>query len=55
MKPLVDRQDDTNLIIIKNKGHQVFGQFNGYLVLDDGKKLIIKDALGFGEAITNHY
>jgi hypothetical protein len=55
MKPLVDRQDDTNLIIIKNKGHQVFGQFNGYLVLDDGKKLIIKDALGFGKAITNHY
>lgn len=55
MKPLIDRVDDTNLLIIKNKGHQVFGLFTGYLILDDGTKLDIIDALGFAETITNHY
>ncbi|QLY39907.1 DUF2804 domain-containing protein [Hujiaoplasma nucleasis] len=55
MKPLIDRQDKSNLIIIKNKGHQVFGLFNGYVVLDDGSKLEINNLLGFAEAITNHY
>jgi hypothetical protein len=55
MTPIVDRLDKTNLLVIKNKGHQVFGLFNGYVILDDGKKLEIKNMLGFAEAITNHY
>ena len=55
MKPLIDRVDDTNFVVIKNKGHQVFGLFSGYLKLDDGSKLEIKNVLGFAEAITNHY
>lgn len=55
MKPVIDRVDDTNLLIIKNKGHQVFGLFSGYVVLDDGQKLEIKDALGFAEEIKNQY
>lgn len=55
MTPLLDRVDNTNLLIIKNFGHQVFGKFNGYVVLDDGKRLEIKDLIGFAEKITNHY
>lgn len=55
MTPLIDRQDDTNFIIIKNLGHQVFGKFNGYVILDDGSKLEINNLLGFAEQITNHY
>ncbi|MDY0317390.1 MAG: DUF2804 domain-containing protein [Candidatus Izemoplasmatales bacterium] len=55
MEPLLDRIDNTNLLIIKNFGHQVFGKFNGFLVLDDGKKIEIKDQIGFAEKITNHY
>ncbi|QWB99494.1 DUF2804 domain-containing protein [Mycoplasmatota bacterium] len=55
MTPLIDRLDKTNLLVIKNKGHQVFGLFNGYVVLDDGTKLEIENLLGFAEAITNHY
>ncbi len=55
MTPLLDRQDYTNLLIIKNFGHQVFGKFNGFVVLDDGTKLEIKDLIGFAEKITNHY
>ncbi len=55
MTPMLDRKDHTNLLIIKNYGHQVFGKFNGYVILDDGTKLIIKDLIGFAEKITNHY
>ena len=55
MTPLLDRVDDTNLLIIKNIGHQVFGKFNGYLILDDGRKVMVEDKIGFAEKITNHY
>ncbi len=55
MKPLLDRQDDMNLGIIKNLGHQVFGMFSGYFILDDGKKIEFENQIGFAEKITNHY
>jgi hypothetical protein len=55
MTPILDRVDDTNLLIIKNIGHQVFGTFAGYIILDNGKKIEIKDKIGFAEKITNHY
>jgi len=55
MTPLLDRIDNTNLLIIKNLGHQVYGKFNGYIILDNGKKISIKDKIGFAEKITNHY
>ena len=55
MTPIVDRQDEINYGIIKNLGHQVFGRYAGWVVLDDGSRLEIKNLLGFAEKITNHY
>jgi hypothetical protein len=55
MEPIIDRQDTTNFIIIKNLGHQVFGKFKGFVILDDGTRLEIDNLLGFAEKITNHY
>ena len=55
MTPLLDRIDNTNMLIIKNYGHQVFGRFNGHVVLDDGRRIEIKNLIGFAEKITNHY
>ena len=55
MTPIVDRQDDLNAIIIKNLGHQVFGIFSGYVILDDQTRLSIENVIGFAEVITNHY
>ncbi|MEA3451155.1 MAG: DUF2804 domain-containing protein [Bacteroidota bacterium] len=55
MKPILDRKDHTNLLIIKNFGHQVFGFFSGFAILDDGTKLKIDNLIGFAEKITNHY
>lgn len=55
MKPILDRRDDIDYGIIKNLGHQVFGRYSGWVVLDDGSKLEVRDLLGFAEKITNHY
>ncbi|MBN2540393.1 MAG: DUF2804 domain-containing protein [Bacilli bacterium] len=55
MTPIFDRKDHTNLLIIQNFGHQVFGRFNGTVTLDDGTVLQIEDKIGFAEEITNHY
>lgn len=55
MTPLLDRQDDLNFGIIKNLGHQVFGTFDGRVILDDQTVLKIQGLLGFAEQITNHY
>lgn len=55
MEPLIDRQDTTDFGIIKNLGHQVFGRYSGFAILDDGTRLDIKDLIGFAERITNHY
>jgi len=55
MEPLIDRQDDTNFVIISNLGHQVFGKYYGFAILDDGTKIEVNGLLGFAEKITNHY
>jgi hypothetical protein len=51
--PLVDRNSALNLGIIKSVQHQVFGLFNGFVVLDNGKKLAVKNFLGFAEDVLN--
>lgn len=52
-KPVVDRQANTNLFIIKSLQHQVFGYFTGKAVLDDGTILKIDNLLGFAEDVLN--
>ncbi len=51
--PIVDRNSSLDLFILKSIQHQVFGKFNGRVVLDDGKSLILKDFLGFAEDVLN--
>lgn len=50
--PIVDRHDDTNVIILKSLQHQVFGKYNGYIIVQ-GRKIEIKDMLGFAEKVHN--
>ncbi|EOQ90047.1 PF10974 family protein [Leptospira yanagawae serovar Saopaulo str. Sao Paulo = ATCC 700523] len=54
-KPIVDRNSYMNFLIIKSVQHQVFGTFNGTVVLDDGKKIKLENILGFAEEVLNHY
>ncbi|MBN2873536.1 MAG: DUF2804 domain-containing protein [Spirochaetales bacterium] len=53
--PLVDRQSSTVLGPIKSLQHQVFGEFSGTAVLDDGTKLRLDSFLGFAEDVLNHW
>jgi len=47
--PFKDRTATTNLAIITSEVHQMFGRYNGHVMLDDGSKLEIKDLIGFAE------
>ncbi len=47
--PFKDRTATTNLVIITSEVHQMFGRYNGHVILDDGTKLEITDLIGFAE------
>jgi hypothetical protein len=47
--PFKDRTAQTNLGVIFSAVHQMFGRYNGKVVADDGKIIMIKDLIGFAE------
>jgi hypothetical protein len=47
--PFKDRTATTNLGIITSEVHQMFGRYNGFAVTGDGRKIEIKDLIGFAE------
>jgi len=47
--PIVERPTHVNYLILKSEQHQVFGSFDGTVVLDDGSTLNVKNLLGFAE------
>lgn len=54
-KPIIDRYDNTNAIVLSSNQHQVFGLFNGEVILDDGKKVKVVNKLGFAEHVKNKW
>jgi hypothetical protein len=54
-KPIIDRNSNTDLKILKSLQHQVFGTFTGKAILDDGKEIYVKDLLGFAEKVFNKW
>lgn len=53
--PLLDRHANSSALIISSNQHQVFGKFNGYMILDDGTKIEFTDLLGFAEKVDNKW
>ena len=53
--PILDRSAYTSAGIVLSDQHQVFGWFDGYVVLDSGKKVMIKHMLGFAEKVRNKW
>ena len=53
-KPLINRHDDTNVLIIRSKQNQVFGLFSGYFIVD-GEKIDFENLLGFAEKVYNRW
>lgn len=54
-RPVVDRADNTDALIIASNQHQVFGLFTGEVTLDDGTVIHIEDELGFAEKVSNKW
>lgn len=54
-KPIVDRYDYSSALVISSLQHQVFGLFNGTVMLDDGSVVTIKDKTGFAEHVKNKW
>ncbi len=52
-EPIFDRASSTDIKVMKSIQHQVFGYFNGRVILDDGTVLQVKDFLGFNEDVLN--
>ena len=50
--PIVNRRDNTNLLVLKSNQNQVFGLFSGTLKIQD-KVIEIKNQIGFAEKVTN--
>ena len=53
-KPVLNRHDDTNVLIIRSKQNQVFGLFSGYFLID-GKKYEFENLMGFAEKVYNRW
>ncbi len=55
LKPTYDRTTRTKLLWVNNCCHQMFGEFTGKAVLDDGTKLAVKDVISFAEHAVNNW
>lgn len=53
--PIIDRNALVDAKIIVTDQHQVFGKMSGTAVLDDGRKIQLKDFLCFAEKVHNKY
>ena len=53
--PLLDRNSRTDLLLIKSVQHQVFGEFTGTAVLDDGTAIRLERFPGFAEDVYNRW
>ena len=53
--PLLDRADCINALVVRTDQHQVFGAFDGTVVLDDGTPFRIAGLQGSAEVVHNVY
>ena len=53
--PVMDRSAKIDLKLICSDQHQVFGRFSGIAQLDDGRKIEIKNLMGFAEKVRNKW
>jgi len=53
--PIIDRSANIDLKLICSDQHQVFGKISGIAILDDGRKIELKDVLCSAENIYNRF
>lgn len=55
LTPVYDRTTRTKLLWVNNCCHQMFGEFKGKAVLDDGTELKIENVISFAEHAVNNW
>jgi len=55
LTPLYDRTTKTKVLWVDNCCHQIFGEFSGKAVLDDGTSLSINKLISFAEHAVNNW
>lgn len=55
MTPTLDNHSDIDLKFGRMNCHQVFGNWEGYVILDDGKRIDIDDLFTFCEYVENRW
>ena len=55
MTPFFDNHTSIKALVVSNECHQVFGRFDGFVTLDDGKRLNVCDMIGFCEEARNQW
>ncbi|MBE5735349.1 MAG: DUF2804 domain-containing protein [Clostridiales bacterium] len=53
--PIINRHSDANVLVIRSNQNQVFGEFTGNIILDDGKEIKLNKFLGFAEKVQNKW
>ena len=54
-KPVLDRSADIDAKLLRSEQHQVFGLFTGTAVLDNGRRIKLRDFPGFAERVVNKW
>ena len=54
-RPIMDRSAKISLGVLCSDQHQVFGRFSGTAILDNGRKIEIRDLAGFAEKVRNKW
>ncbi len=54
-EPILNRASCTDIKLICSDQNQVFGKFNGTMILDDGRKIVLKDFFAFAERVLNKW
>jgi len=54
-EPVLDRQENIDILVFRSIVHQVFGRFSGTVTLDNGEKLEVCDLMGFAEDVRNRW
>jgi hypothetical protein len=55
LAPILDRASSTNLGIIASIQHQVFGDWSGRVLLDDGREIRVEGLRGWCEKVVNRW
>lgn len=55
LNPVYDRETKLKVLWVDNNTHQMFGEFTGFAVLDDGTRLEVKGITGFAEHAVNNW